>query len=187
MNPVKYILLALILFINLPTLSVNSSPGKPAEAIKLLLKKAQKGDANAQFKVGIMYHEGEGVEQNYQKALKWLKLSAEQKYPEAQFKLGQIHRKGRGVPRDYKQALEWYELAANQGHPKAQFNLGVMYDQEQGLPHNIVGAHKWYSLAGEQGLRLATRNRDLIAKHMTPEQINKSKQLIKEWKKSQGK
>ena len=177
MNPVKYILLALILFINLPTLSVNSSPGKPAEAIKLLLKKAQKGDANAQFK----------VEQNYQKALKWLKLSAEQKYPEAQFKLGQIHRKGRGVPRDYKQALEWYELAANQGHPKAQFNLGVMYDQEQGLPHNIVGAHKWYSLAGEQGLRLATRNRDLIAKHMTPEQLNESKQLIKEWKKSQGK
>ena len=45
-----------------------------------LLKKAQDGDAEAQFYLGVAYSNGEGVEQDYAVAVKWLRLAAEQGY-----------------------------------------------------------------------------------------------------------
>lgn len=43
-----------------------------------LLKKAERGDASAQFELGIRYKKGQGVIQSYKKAVEWYKKSAEQ-------------------------------------------------------------------------------------------------------------
>ena len=57
----------------------------------------------------------------------------------------------------------------------------------RGVTQDYVLAHMWYNLAaarlppGEDG-DMAVRNRDLIAKRMTPEQIAEAQRLAREWK-----
>ena len=57
------------------------------EMIFLLKKYANKGNAKAQFHLGIMYFMGQGVVQNYKTAVNWFKLAADQGHTEAQFYL----------------------------------------------------------------------------------------------------
>ena len=46
--------------------------------IEHLRSAAEQEDAGAQFRLGVMYHTGEGVPQDYQEAVKWYRLAAEQ-------------------------------------------------------------------------------------------------------------
>ena len=67
-----------------------------------------------------MYSYGEGVPQDYKKAIEWYQKAAEQGHADAQYNLGWIYEKGRGVSADNYKALEWYEKAAVQGVAMAQ-------------------------------------------------------------------
>ena len=44
--------------------------------IQRLIRSAQSGDARAQFNLGLYYHDGRGVTQNYAEALKWYRRAA---------------------------------------------------------------------------------------------------------------
>jgi TPR repeat protein len=54
-------------------------------AVKWFLLNAEKGDARAQFKLGVMYEYDRGVAQRLEDAAKWYGMAAEQGYPSAQF------------------------------------------------------------------------------------------------------
>ena len=84
-------------------------------SIAELRKRAEAGEAVAQFELGILYRKGEGVPQSYEKALNWYLLAAKQGHPDAQNSLGVMHVKGLGVPQDYKEAFKWFMLSAEQG------------------------------------------------------------------------
>lgn len=43
------------------------------KAIEWYKKSAEKGNAGAKYELGLMYHKGVGVPQNYIEAFKWLK------------------------------------------------------------------------------------------------------------------
>ena len=83
------------------------------------------------------------------------------------------------MPQDYKAAVKWYRLAADQGIAKAQLNLGFMYDGGRGVLQDYVRAHMWYNIAASNGA--APKNRDLIAKEMTPSQLEEAQNLAREW------
>ena len=53
------------------------------EAVKLIHLAADQGDANAQFNLGVMYDQGQGVPQDYQQAVKWYRLAADQGHASA--------------------------------------------------------------------------------------------------------
>ena len=93
--------------------------GDFATALREWRPLAEKGDADAQFNLGVMYSKGQGVPQDYKTAVKWYTLAAEQGVASAQTNLGHIYDKGQGVPQDYKTALKWFTLAAEQGHTHA--------------------------------------------------------------------
>jgi TPR repeat protein len=118
---------------------------------------AQQGNANAQYRLALMYEIGDGVDQNYKTAVKWHKLAAEQGHVFAQSKLGFIFSGGgsgeyfEGVPLNYETAVKWYELAAKQGDLYAQVSLGEMYERGQGVTQNFETARKLYKLAAEKG------------------------------------
>ncbi len=124
---------------------------------------------------------------DYAMAIRELRPLAEQGVAEAQSNLGVMYERGQGVPQDYAEAVKWYRKAAEQGNASAQHNLGVMYDKGGGVPQDYVQAHKWYNLAasrhppGEDRDR-AVKNRDIVAKRMTPAQISEAQQLAREWK-----
>ena len=71
-----------------------------AQDINTLKQQAQKGDAVAQFLLGGMYYNGEGVPKDDIQAAKWYRLAADQGLAEAQLNLGSMYFFGRGVPQD---------------------------------------------------------------------------------------
>ena len=89
--------------------------GDFATAIQEWKPLAEVGDEVAQYNLGVMYDNGDGVLQDYKEAVKWYRLAAEQGYANAQYNLGVMYDNGRGVPQDYKEAVKWYRLAAEQG------------------------------------------------------------------------
>ncbi len=84
-------------------------------------------------------------------------------------------------------SVKWSRKAAEQGKARAQYNLGIMYGKGQGVPQDYVQAHMWFNLAasrfppGEDRDR-AVKNRDIVAKRMTPAQISEAQKLAREWK-----
>jgi TPR repeat protein len=72
--------------------------------------------------------------------------------------------------------------AADQGLAEAQSNLGFMYEKGEGVPEDDVQAYKWWNLAAAQGDDAAKRNKAIIEKEMTREQIAEAQRLSTEWK-----
>ena len=97
----KRILTALFLSISLLTLigvsasAQNFQKGKAAydrddyaAALKEWRPLAERGDSEAQFNLGVIYDNGEGVPQDYAEAVKWYRKAAEQGDAAAQSNLG---------------------------------------------------------------------------------------------------
>ena len=94
-----------------------------AQALRLYRPLAEKGDVDAQYKIGTIYWDGLGITKSYQEALKWFRLAARQGNMDAQYNLGVMYGGGQGVLQDYNEALKWYRLAAAQSHEGAIENL----------------------------------------------------------------
>ena len=123
---------------------------------------AEQGDAEAQFNLGVMYRDREGVPQDEAEAVRWFRLAAEQGLAVGQSNLGLMYAEGRGVPQDDAEAARWSRLAAEQGHASAQFNLGLMYATGRGVPQDDAEAVRWSRLAAEQGHASAQFNLGLM-------------------------
>ncbi len=90
-----------------------------AEAAKWYWLAANRGNAKAQFNLGVMYAKGQGVPQDYAEAAKWYRLTADQGYAGAQNNLGYMYANGQGVPQDFVSAHMWLDLCAAQGSQAA--------------------------------------------------------------------
>ncbi len=66
------------------------------------------------------------------------------------------------------------QLKSKQGDASAQYRLGLMYYDGTGVAQDHVMAHMFFNIAAAGGFKLAKKNRDIIAKNMTPSQIEKS-------------
>lgn len=84
---------------------------------------AEKGNAMAQFALGLKYHNGDEVVKNDVEAMNWYRLAAEQGYALAQHNIGWMYMYGKGVPVNTAKAVKWFTLAADQGYASAQDNL----------------------------------------------------------------
>ena len=93
-----------------------------AEAFEVIKAKAEKGDATAQFNLGLLYDNGQGVTQDYAEALKWYRKAADQGNAKAQFNLGFLYDNGQGVTQSELEAYIWFSLAAAQGSKGAPHN-----------------------------------------------------------------
>ncbi len=161
--------------------------GDYATALREFRPLAERGDAKAQYALGVMYRNGKGVPQDDAEAARWYRKAAEQGNAKAQHNLGVIYSNGQGVPRNYAEAVGWWRKAAEQGVAEAQYNLGLMYVNGEGVPRDYAQAHMWYSLAASrlppgEDRDKAVRNRDILVAEMTPAQIAEAEKLAREWK-----
>ena len=83
--------------------------------------------AEAQYNLGNMYSNGEGVTQSDEKAVEWYQKAAEFGKAESQNNLGLMYCKGLGVTQSYEKCAEWFKKAADQELQIAQYNLGLLY------------------------------------------------------------
>ncbi len=119
--------------------------------------------------------------------MKWYRKAAEQGVAKAEFNLGLMYDNGLGVKQDYAKGAKWYRKAAKKGNATAQYNLGLMYENGEGVPQDYAQAHMWYNLAASSfppGAKRdkAVKNRDKIAKRMTPAQKSEAQKLAREWR-----
>ena len=127
-------------------------------AIKHFRKAAEKGNAEAQFKLGNCLYQGLGAEQDQAEAVKWFRKAAEQGLAKAQFNLGNSFYQGAGAELDYDEAFNWYRKAAEQGLAEAQYSLGICFYQGLGTEQDYAEAVYWFRKAAEQGHAIAQFN-----------------------------
>jgi cell division septation protein DedD len=88
-----------------------------SQELQSLIAKAADGDIDVQFRLGLMYHLGKTVPQNYIRATQWYKLAASGGSTNARNNLGVIHRDGLSVPANDVLAYMWLNLAASDQGP----------------------------------------------------------------------
>lgn len=121
--------------------------------------KADLGDAEAQFSLGVLYSVAEGGRQDLPQAARWYRQAADQHHPLAEFNLGLMFTEGQGVPRDEATAVNWMRRAAEHGDPGAQYNLGTrchrasLSKREADAAESRIEAYKWLWLAAAQGYK----------------------------------
>ncbi len=67
-----------------------------------------------------MYENGQGVQQDYEEAIKWYRLGAKQGLAGAQSNLGLMYESGKGIMQDHKEAVRLYRQSAEQGNVLAK-------------------------------------------------------------------
>jgi hypothetical protein len=89
--------------------------GDYATALRECRPAAEQGNAVAQTILGVLFHQGLGVQQDVQEARRWYLLAAEQGLASAQYYLGRLYFESKGVQWDPVQAFMWMDLSASQG------------------------------------------------------------------------
>lgn len=110
---------------------------------------ANKGDAEAQYHVGMMYNNGIGTQQNPKQAFEWFQKAAASNDPLGAYKLG-CYYDGQGegiVANDSAEALKYKLVAAKAGYALAQIDVARIYEKQE----NFEEAMRWSKLAGDQG------------------------------------
>lgn len=149
---------------------------------------ADQGVANAQYNLGVLYHQGLGTEADVQEAVYWYSRAADGGHPEAQYNLGIAYIEGIGVPYDPVRASEYFEKAADQGIMEAAYNLGLI--NENGLLGQAKPdvALMWYKVAADQGSAEAKEALNQLAKtlNIKVEDINRLADSVKTQKQTQN-
>lgn len=158
-----------------------------AKAAELWRPLAETGNAAAQYRLGSLYMEGNGVEHDDATAFMWFQRAANQGDAAAQYNVGASYAEGTGVQKSDVDAAKWFRRAADQGVVFAQLNLGLLYAAGNGVPQDSVEALKWMELAffalpaGGARSDVARAMTDVTAK-MTRAQIEEAKKRERAWK-----
>ena len=98
---------------------------------------------------------------------------------DAQYNLGIMYASGLGVIQDYNEAVKWFRLSSSQGNAQAQKIYGLMYASGRGVTQDYVRAHMWLNISASSGDKNAEANLDIVAKKMTPTQIEKAQEMAR--------
>jgi len=128
--------------------------GKPdyVESAKWFLRAAEKGQPNAQTRIGVLYENGLGVEQDYKKALFWYQKAAAQLKGEPQFFLCTLYISGRGVEKDDATAFRLCMESARAGDRRAQSVVSDFYGSGRYVKQDYQKSFEWAQKAAQQGL-----------------------------------
>ncbi|VAW97559.1 hypothetical protein MNBD_GAMMA20-1722 [hydrothermal vent metagenome] len=140
-NPLKQFSLVMALVVPCFPLHADVADGAKAiqkgqfeEAFSKWRPLAEKGESAVQAAIGVMYHAGQGVSQDYKKAFEWYRRAAENGNAASQANLGVMYAKGVGVEENLVQAYVWFDLAAmkgDAGYGRSRDRLAKLLNSEQ--------------------------------------------------------
>lgn len=112
---------------------------------------AVKGDAAAQYKVGLMLDYGDGVVSNKAAAREWYSKAAVQGHIKAKFNAAVMHFHGMGGEENTEKGMVFYKESADKGGVRAQKALFKIYLKGlRGISQDHAEAIKWLTKAIEQ-------------------------------------
>ena len=144
---------------------------------------AEGGNPRAQFNLGLLYDNGEGVKKDAKKAFDLWLMAAKNGHIGAQYNLGLKYIEGDGVPQNNAEAAKWFDLAARSGNALAQFNLALLYVKGEGVRQDYTRAYMWFDFAAThesevpEVARIAGENRDKLKNLFSTEQLIEAQTL----------
>lgn len=151
------------------------------------LKKAAANDfEQALLDLARLHDEGRVVEKDPARATQLVERAATLGNPDGEYAFAERLAAGDGISQDRKRAWEWFKRAADNGQPAALYRIGqIVLKRERSIEDNIA-AYAWLTLATRLGSdevkKDATRDRDLLAKDMTPGDIAEAMTRVRNWK-----
>ncbi len=126
-----------------PTDVTTQDVRRASPELQALVPRAQAGETDAQYALGMAYANGTGVRMDAKEAERWLSRAAESGSAPAQYALGaQLQ-----TDRRFAEAVPWLERAAAQQHAGANLLLGKVYDQGLGVMRDSYKAMQYYEAA----------------------------------------
>jgi uncharacterized protein len=149
-------------------------------SLPLVQKAANAGNIDAMNNLAVIYQNGRGVAQSYDKAREWFQKAADAGDVDAMNSLGELYYYGRGVARDYTQARDWYEKAAAGDNANAMYSLGWMYEKGSGaIIQDYTQARNWYQRAAAAGNTEAMYNLGVL--YQNGQGITQNYDQAREW------
>ncbi len=122
-----------------------------AEAIKWYEKAIKYGDRDAMYALALMYKNGEGIGQSFEKAVGLFEKAIKAGNSSANIGLANMHYFGQGVEQSYEKAYALWEKAVEQGNSEAMYNLSRAYYKGIGVDQDYLKAGSYLSMAADNG------------------------------------
>lgn len=142
--------------------------GQLVDAARRYTTLAEAGNAEAQFRLGLMYFTGRGVPENEKRAYDLLLKAANQGHQPAMLQLANVLTFGQQIPSLISdpdaEAAKWYFQAASAGNAEAQYSLGVLFETGKGVVRSPEEALHWMQEAAKNGHEGARAYVDAVKK-----------------------
>ncbi|MBW8709185.1 MAG: sel1 repeat family protein [Alphaproteobacteria bacterium] len=138
----------------------SPQPATHSDAARLLTRAAEKGQPVAQYRLGILYERGLGLDRDLVKAAKWYSRAAARGNRKAIHNLACLNTAG--PHRNMAEAARLFAKAALLGLSDSQFNLAVLYERGDGVPQSLQDAYKWYAIAASTGDQQSSRRLSVL-------------------------
>ncbi len=109
-----------------------------ASVLRFQKQMAKRGNAESQFKLGLMYETGSGIKKSPVLASSWYKKAAEQNYKPASNRLTYLEIKKSGFNESNKEWLKKLKNDARFHEGEALFLLGQMYSEGTGVNKSLT-------------------------------------------------
>jgi len=148
------------------------------EAFRWFKDAADLGNADAQYRVALMYRDGFGVEKNNSESLKYFEFSGNNGNLRAMQYLGDAYLNGI-IDFDEKKSFWWHLKAAERGNPTSQYQIAVMYRDGNGVEKDDRLSESWFKSCVYSGLvGFASILSDAYSKGM---QVLKDDEIAYKW------
>lgn len=123
-------------------------PRDPAKALILYKKAAYRFKHTfSQYKIGLMYFQGDGVRQSFNHARTYFQAATDSDHSGARLALANLYYTGQGVEKNFYLALKYFE-----DHPKGLLGIARLYrDGYIGFTQNRIAAMNYYEKAYDKG------------------------------------
>lgn len=121
--------------------------GDPVTARCWFLKAAKQGFARSQNELGLLYEDGEGVEQDNEQAKYWFELAAKNGHAGGMNNLAAVYM----LEGHSEKAVPWFQRSADLGYVEALYNLAMCYKDGKGVKKNLNKAKELLQTAAEKG------------------------------------
>jgi TPR repeat protein len=140
--------------------------GRFTEALQILEKLAEGGDAKAQYEIALMYLQGIGTRVDPARGGYWMLAAANNGNVAAMVEIGGRFESGANVERNYLLSFTWYRRAAALEDPIAAYRLAGLYERGAGVQRDLSRAWAWYRLSRKFGNPIAIEATDRVWKLM---------------------
>ena len=114
--------------------------GNYESALNIWEPLAKEGISNAQYNVGLMYHNGLGTKQDFEQAFKWFLKSSEQGNLNSIRLISTMYALGNGIKKDFIKSYMWAKIGADNDDRNSKILLNELLKEMSNSEINKANA-----------------------------------------------